>query len=486
MAQQPKKKKKVWLRTLLISLTIIILMIPVVLYVYLAYDHFHIDDMRADYSFDAPYVGDAVYQADGDVRIPLAAEDIYWLIDAYKLMDLLDFSGVTCRKTAVEIGDSTLSVYANVLYREVLPLPLRVDLSVQTGDTLNVSVTNVYIGKWFKIPTETLEKLGVEKQYSISVEELLEDTQITSIVFENKKIIMTGPFLSEFSKEMKPDMTADTLLLYGANHDDAISVASSCYNVNDAEERGQIIRDYVSGATLPVDAMLRLLSFCDADSAARTINTLGTFRAHFFLPVTTEDVANCRRTDIESIANYNGKLETLLTAVREKYKALEIKLTRNAYEDTATGETLSIAALCPDFGLDDSQCHPMLLIATEPLKAPFTADLPLYSEIPKSPGLTLAMTRDYLRNDIGVMLTLPDGSIAMIYYASTGELVVQCLPQATAANQFDEYRVPKVLNLDLAIFATKRILHDAPDPDLSRYIVFLPRDIEEVWIEKTK
>lgn len=58
--------------------------------------------------------------------------------------------------------------------------------------------------------------------------------------------------------------------------------------------------------------------------------------------------------------------------------------------------------------------------------------------------------------------------------------------QVTAASQFAEYRVTKVLNLDLGIFPHKRVRHDALAPDLGQYIVFLPQDIEEVWIEKSK
>ena len=485
MKQRSEKGKHVLPKVLFTTLGVLLLL-PVVLYAYLSFDHFQIDGKRADYDFLASYAGEAVYQADGDVKIPLAAEDLYWLIDEYQLLDLLDFSGVSCRQVAIEIGDATLTIYADALYKEILPLPVRLDLSVQTGDTLKVSVTNVYIGKWLEIPAEILEKLGVDKQYNISRDELLTDTKIHSIVFENKRIVVTGPFLSELSEEIDPDMTADTLLLYSAANDEAISQASACYRADTDNVRRQIIRNYVAGSQKPVDALVRLLSLCDTATASEAIDTLDAFRAHFFFPSSIEDVSAYRNTYIERIASYNRKLEGMLSAVREKYKALGIKLTRDAYEDAATGETLSLAALCPDIGLEDSQCHPVLFIATEPLKAPFTADLPLYSEIPKSPGLKLAMTRDYLRNDIGVMLTLPDGSIAMIYYASTGELVVQCLPQATAASQFAEFSVPKVLNLDLAIFSTKRVRHDAPAPDLNQYIVFLPQDIEKVWLEKTK
>jgi hypothetical protein len=79
--------------------------------------------------------------------------------------------------------------------------------------------------------------------------------------------------------------------------------------------------------------------------------------------------------------------------------------------------------------------------------------MPQFSEIPKSNGLKLDMALDYMSYDIGAMLQLPDGSKAMLYLASTGEMVIQCLPQATAERTFTEYRAPKLLNLDLAVFA---------------------------------
>ena len=123
MKQQPKKNKRLWLKIPLITLAIMILMIPLVLYIYLAYDHFHIDDKRAAYTFDAPYAGEAVYQANGDVKIPLTAEDLYWLIDEYQLLNLSGIPGVDCHQVAVDIGDATITVYADVLYKGVLPLP---------------------------------------------------------------------------------------------------------------------------------------------------------------------------------------------------------------------------------------------------------------------------------------------------------------------------------------------------------------------------
>ena len=55
------------------------------------------------------------------------------------------------------------------------------------------------------------------------------------------------------------------------------------------------------------------------------------------------------------------------------------------------------------------------------------------------------------------------------------------IPEETAESTFLEYRVPKLLNLDLAVFSPLRVQHDAPAPDLSRYIVFLPWDIGMVW-----
>jgi hypothetical protein len=77
------------------------------------------------------------------------------------------------------------------------------------------------------------------------------------------------------------------------------------------------------------------------------------------------------------------------------------------------------------------------------------------------------MALEYMSYDIGAMLAMPDGSTALLYYASTGEMIVQCLPQATAESIFAQYRAPKIFNLDTAVYAAQRIKHDAPASDLS-------------------
>ncbi|MCE5189457.1 MAG: hypothetical protein LLF75_09815 [Eubacteriales bacterium] len=485
MEQQLKKNKRVWPKVL-ITIFAVLLILPLALYAYLSYDHFQIDDKRVGYDYHAPYAGEAIYRASGDVEIPLAAEDLYWLIDEYRLLDDLGIPDLACRKIAVEIGDSALTIYANIRYKGFLPLPLRADLSIQTNGGLKIDVVGIHVGKWINLPAEQLAKYGVETHYSVLLKDLLRDSSITSIAFKDGKIVATAPFLTEFSESAIPDMTADTLLLYGAEADGAIDQASACYRAETIGIRERSIRDYVAGAPNPVVAMMRLLALCDTTNAEQTIQEQDAFRTHFFLPASAEDISAYRETYLERIVSENRKLETLLTAVREKYKALEIRLTRDAYVDTVTNEALSLAALCPAIGLDNSQCHPILLLATEPQKAPYTADLQPFSQIPKSPGLKLDMTQDYLRNDIGVMLVLPGGSTAMLYYTVASELMVQCLPQETAASLFEEYRAPKVLNLDLAVFSTKRVLHDAPTSDLSPYIVFLPWDIEKTWNAMSK
>ncbi len=486
MERKSKKKKRPLLAVLLVVLALIVL-IPVALYAYLSYDHFHIGDMRAACDPDAPYAGEAVYSADGDVELPLKAEDLYWLADEYDLLDSLDIPTVECVNFAVDIGDDALTLYADVRYLGFLPVPLKAELSVETSDALYVSIESVKIGKWIDVPVKTLEKYGVDSDYEISLDDLLEDTQIQSLRFEAGQFVVVVPFLNDFSQYFKPDMTADTLLLYGADEDDgAVVSASTCYRTESASEQKRIVREYVAAAKQPVEALTRLLALCDADAAANAIEALDPVSAHFLLPASVSDIASCRETYIGTIADYNRMLETLLNTLRDKYKALEIELTRNAYVDAATGETLSLSALCPQLGLTDEQCHPVLLIATEPLKAPSTADLPLFSEIPKSRGLKLDMALDYMSYDIGVMLSMPDGSTAMLYYASTGEMVVQCLPEATAESIFAQYRVPKLFNLDTAVYAALRVKHDAPATDLSRYIVFLPWDIETTWSAKNK
>jgi len=480
MEQKQKKKKRVGLTILLVILACIVL-IPAVCYAYLAFDHFSIEEMRTGYDPAARYVGDAVYLQNGDVELPLAANDLYWLADAYDMLDSVKIPGASCKNYAVEIGDNTLTLYANGKLFGFLPVPLKVVLSVKIDRALDLTVTGVHLGKWFEIPVEKLAQYGVESHYRIALDGMLTNAQIQSMRVEEGRVVVVVPYVEEFSSQVEPDMTADTLLLYGAGADEAVQCASACYRAAGGDERSELVFSCVTGSQKPVEAMARLLALCDADLAARILGASDLFTAHFLLPVTSEEVSDYREEYDLAIANYNRGLETLLGALREKYKALAIELTRNAYVDVATEEPLSLAALSPQLGLSDDQCHPVLLIATETQRAASTADMPQFSEIPKSNGLKLDMALDYMSYDIGAMLQLPDGSKAMLYLASTGEMVIQCLPQATAERTFTEYRAPKLLNLDLAVFAPLRVRHDAPAPDLNRYIVFLPWDVDAVW-----
>lgn len=484
--KQKQKKKKHPLLTVLLVILALVVLIPAALYAYLSFDHFHIDDLRAAYDPGAPYAGGAVYLSNGDVRVPLCSEDLYWLADEYDLPDSLDIPGVECTNFAVTIGDDALTLYANIKYGGFLPVPIRADFSVGTGDVLHLTLRSVKIGNWIDVPLEKLAEYGIQSDYEIVLGDLLEDTQIQSVRFETDKIVAVVSFLGGFSRYIEPDMTADTLLLYGAETDGAVASSSACSHTENADTREQIVCEYVSAAQRPAEALTRLLALCGASAAERAIGALDPFSAHFLLPASVSDIASCRESYIETIANYNRGLETLLDALRERYKALEVELTRNAYADAATGETLSLAALCPQLGLTDETCHPVLLIATEPLKAPSTADMPLFADVPKSRGLKLDMALDYMSYDIGVMLVMPDGSTALLYYASTGEMVVQCLPEAIAENVFAQYRAPKLFNLDTAVYAALRVKHDAPAPDLYRYIVFLPWDVEAVWSAKNQ
>ena len=485
MERKPKKKKRPLLTILLVILALIVL-IPVALYAYLSYDHFHIDDMRAAYDPDAPYSGEAVYLSNGDVEVPLDAGDLYWMMDEYDILNSLDIPSVECTNIAVDIGDDAVTLYATARYLGFLPVPIRAEVAVKTGDTLQLSVESVKIGKWIDVPIEKLAEYGLETDYEIVLGDLLDGTEIRSLSLEEGRIVVVVSFLDDFSRHIKPDMTADTLLLYGAEADDAVVSASDCYHTGKTSERQQIIREYVTATQQPIDALTRLLALCDADTSADAIETLDPLSAHFLLPVSDSDVASRREAYMETIADYNRNLENMLNTLRDQYKDLEIELTRNAYVDTTTGETLSLSTLCPQLGLTDEQCHPVLLIAIEPLKAPSTADLPLYSEIPKSRGLKLDMTLDYMSYDIGVMLMMPNGSTAILYYSSKGEMIVQCLPEADAASIFAQYRVPKLFNLDTAVYGSIRLKNDAPASDLCSYIVFLPWDIEAAWSAKNQ
>lgn len=479
MENKPKRKKRTELIVFLVVFAILIL-IPVGFYGYLSFDHFHIDDMRQEYDREAPYTGTVSYQANGDVELPLSAGDIYWLADEYDVIGSLNIPLADIRNFAVAVDEDALTLYADIRLWDSFPLPVKATATVRAGDALEISVKSVWLGKWIEIPAEKLEKYGLKSSYSIAYGDIIDNANIESMFFEDGRVEVVLPFLNEFSEDIRPDMTADILLLYGAESDSFINTASACYRAADEGARRQVVCESVANAKDPVEAMKRLLAFCDAGLAADIINRQEPYASHFLLPVSIEEVSACRTEYAAGIVDYNRKLETMLNALIQRYRGLEIKLNRDAYVDVTTGEMLSLAALCPELGLDDTQCHPVLLAATETKKAAAAADLPAFSEIPKTRGLKLDMALDYMPYAIGLMLQMPDGSTALLYYAATGEMVVQCLPQETAQSTFAEYQVPKILNLDFAVFAPQRVIHDAPAFGLSSYIVFLPWDIEAI------
>lgn len=481
MEQKSKKKKK---RTGLIVLLTVLACIVLVLaagYVYLAADQFSIGALRESYDPDAKYDGDVSYLPNGDVELSLDANDLYWLADTYRLQDSLEMPAAKLKNYAVEIGDNSITLLVNGELFGALPVPLKVVCSVKVDNALDLTITSVNLGKWFEIPVEKLAQFGVESHYRIALDEMLPNNETRSLRVEKDQIVLTVTFLNEFDEQVVPDMTADTLLLYGAEASESVRCASACYRSANSGERCDAILAYITGAQEPVEAMAKLLALCDESTTAKILEEQDSFEAHFLMPVTAAEISKERAENVGIIAEYNRGLETMLGALREKYKALSIELTRTAYLDAATQESFSLASLSPQLGLSEEQCHPVLLIATETQRAATTADMPQFSEIPKSKGLKLDMALDYMSYDIGAMLQLPGGSTALLYLASTGEMVIQCLPQETAESTFSEYRVPKLLNLDLAVFSPLRVRHDAPAPDLSRYIVFLPWDIETVW-----
>ena len=117
MERKPKNKKRPLLTILLVILALIVL-IPVALYAYLSYDHFHIDDMRAAYDLDAPYSGEAVYLSNGDVEVPLDAGDLYWMMDEYDILNSLDIPAVECTNIAVDIGDDEDFTHRKLLLKK--------------------------------------------------------------------------------------------------------------------------------------------------------------------------------------------------------------------------------------------------------------------------------------------------------------------------------------------------------------------------------
>ena len=107
--------------------------------------------------------------------------------------------------------------------------------------------------------------------------------------------------------------------------------------------------------------------------------------------------------------------------------------------------------------------------------------MPPLSAIPKERGLQLKDTVSTNPYDIGIILPLASGDYAMLYYFSSGELVTHCLPDAEVEAMLKTYAIPRVLNLDNAVYGIHRITRSAPAEGLKDCIFYLPEAVEEVY-----
>ena len=474
MAQKQKKKRRVGLTIFLVILALIILL-PVGLFIYLSAEHFPIAKMQAEHPYTETYTGFREY-GNGQVSLQLDEAEVYWLAEYYELSEL-EIPMLTLNGYAVELEDDSAQLYADLTFAEFLPLPVyaKVSFGEAENETVPVIVEEAKLGKWLPVPLKLLEKFGVDLNISLDLNEELDGYRFTSLSLSDGLLHASVELEKSYGYGFAPDRTAETLLFYGADSE-YLSAASDCFKT-----RGSSNFDVICGAEDAARTVTHLLALSPDSPEAAYMEKLTEIDLRYMLPVSADEVVSLREAYTTEIAEYNRKLQSLLDGVRSTYAGLGLYLAADGYQDAATGEPFSVSAIVPELGIADEDFRLMLLTATDPIKHPLTADLPPFSEIPRQSDQVPADAMKNVPYDIGVMLPMPSGDHAMLYYVSTGEMVIQAIPDAMVAEMLETYAVPNILNLDFAIYGVIRFTSKAPAEDLADYIVFLPDAVEDVY-----
>jgi len=477
------KKRRVGL-TILLVLLALILLLAAGSYIYLSADHYPVAEIRSSHPYSDTFTGPKEYQ-NRQVTMGLDEAELYWMADTYGLLDV-SIPNAVINDYAVELQGDALYAYLDVTYGGFLPLPLKakVTLGESRGSTLELNIEEVHLGKWLTLPPQLLQKFGLEESYTVNLHEIVDDVQFKNVSLQDGLLSVTTELTEAYAKGIAPDQTADTLIFYGEPAEGALAVASACSRSAGSNALEMVASYGIVNAEDPLDMVTKLLALTPNEPEASYLEQFSAFEQRYVVPITVSEVAAQRAAYKEVIASYNRQLQTLLDGLRTKYSALDITLGRKEYLDSATGEPLSVSALAPELGLQDEDCRVMLLTATEPKKYPLAAGMPPLAEIPKERGLKLKDTVATIPYDIGAILPLTSGDYAMLYYFSTGEMVIHCLPDAMVEEMLTTYAVPRVLNLDTAVYyGISRTIQKAPADDLKDYILYLPEAVEAVYAQ---
>ena len=453
-----ERKKKCHVgRTIFLILLLLILLAVGGIYLYLTMDHFDID---ARYEAARPtetYQGTTVYAGDS-AEIALTESEINWLIQEHELLEELDFSQIVLEGYAIDLNSDGITFDARLKAFDLLPVPLSVqtDFVNPRGGVFELTVQQIHLGKWIEIPLSVLDRFGVEKTFSVDLADYDDGLGFRSAKLQDGAIRLTVDLGKKYVQWIKADPMAEILLLYGEAPTEYLTLAAEANHIESALDLIDFLYERVFAADDPVETVTQLLALSAEGAEKKYLSELTTFEQRYLLPISAERVQSLHQEYLVPIAQQNRAYEQLLNALREKYKNLEIQLRKTDYYDLTQDAPLS-------------------------RKYPLAAEMPTFRDVPKQKGLKLKDATNLVKNDIGLIIPMETGAYAMVYYLSTGELVIHCLPEGETESTLKQFAAPQLMNLDSAVYGARWVTNGAPAEGLKPYIVFTPYAVDFVY-----
>lgn len=433
MDRMEKKKKRSGLTVFLIVLAVLLL-IPVGTYCYLRFGGFGTARLRAGFDPHAPYTGEAVHANNGESTVFLTDRDLYWLVDNYgmeqineALPDMIELTGLWLAPKA-----GGIDVYADGELWNWIPAPLKASLSgaYRKGE-LALVLEEIRLGKAISIPLEKLTALGVEKEFTVSLEDAGLTSRITSLDMEAEGVRVTERLLPLLlPKAFDGAQSAHTALALSVYEGDAAwadnSLAALSADPYAKRPSAQELCAMAAEGRGARETLLALLALC-GEKGASILSEMDDFEAHFVLPLDEKTAADRRGEYMSRLSAGQEQYETLVNRLAERYRNMELKLTVGGLVDADSEKALSLSALYPAAGLDDAESKVVFLTSDDALQAVDMPSMPLLSDVPQERGATDGgvLIKPYFP---AVLTRMPNGMPALLYKQADGYFIVNLLP----------------------------------------------------------
>lgn len=475
-----KRKKRVGLTIFLILLAVILLL-PAAMYGYLALSRFDeavaLDDIgeRAN----APYAGERVFEGGSEVTVLLTPDDMLWLLNEYGMLE--EVAKIAAPLAIDALGfrsyEGGLRLYAQGKLANFLPLPLCASADADfAGGELRLTLRDVTLGKRLHIPLARLAALGVEEAFTLDAGEIgLKANGTRGVEFLDSGVRVTRATIGSLLSDVFPYARAipQTLSAYGeadALNDNPLLLVAANYK-NIASGSLELTKS-LSFAQDQDAALTAYLSAGDPERVQGALERMEPFDRHFLVSATDGQLQSGHDAFTARIAARQAEYEGLLTALRDKYRALHLTLDTTGFLDGDTGEPFVLSTLAKT-GLVDEESRVLPMFSKDALHAVSTADMPLLSDVPRKSKAALQNMYDGIPYDLGILTKLPSGMGALLYYEATGTFVVNCLAQDYYDTLLAERALPFVLSDDLPRPPT-RTVQPAPAEGLHPYEVLMP------------